>query len=253
MTDEAAFRAAILANPADDTVRLVFADWLQEQGDDDRAEFIRVQCRLAVLGDPHDPLDGPKDPWLEARARLAMDHPEVVELWQQDKELLAGDYGRNWRHWCGPAINAVPPGMPYYDSVAFRRGFVSEVRFQTLADFQNHAAAVFAAHPVERVVVSNVEPRPHPVDIDTDETDGWYLQRWDQELYPEPFRSQLLARGRESFRIPPELFQAIPRGPRDVLSFNRWFPTRDAALDAFSHACVAWGRAQASLTATTQE
>jgi uncharacterized protein (TIGR02996 family) len=33
MTEEAAFVAAILAAPRDDTPRLVFADWLDERGD----------------------------------------------------------------------------------------------------------------------------------------------------------------------------------------------------------------------------
>lgn len=45
--------AGIAAHPDDDTPRLVFADWLDERGDqpDDalRAEFIRVQCALDQL------------------------------------------------------------------------------------------------------------------------------------------------------------------------------------------------------------
>jgi uncharacterized protein (TIGR02996 family) len=50
-TDEQrALWAAIRANPDDDTPRLVYADWLQEHGDEARAEFIRVQCALAKLG-----------------------------------------------------------------------------------------------------------------------------------------------------------------------------------------------------------
>ena len=43
--------AEIAANPEDDTLRLAFADWLDEHGDAadrDRAEFIRVQCELGV-------------------------------------------------------------------------------------------------------------------------------------------------------------------------------------------------------------
>jgi uncharacterized protein (TIGR02996 family) len=38
---------AVLAAPDDDGPRLVYADWLEERGDADRAEFIRVQLRLA--------------------------------------------------------------------------------------------------------------------------------------------------------------------------------------------------------------
>ncbi len=41
MTDGDLLFKAILDNPEDDTLRLVYADWLQEQGQDDRAEFIR--------------------------------------------------------------------------------------------------------------------------------------------------------------------------------------------------------------------
>lgn len=49
MTTEAALLAAIAADLTDDTVRLAYADRLQEQGDDARAEFIRVQCRIAAI------------------------------------------------------------------------------------------------------------------------------------------------------------------------------------------------------------
>ena len=56
-TTQAAFIAAIRANPEDDLPRLVYADWLEENGDAARAEFIRVQCRLsqieAVLAKPY--------------------------------------------------------------------------------------------------------------------------------------------------------------------------------------------------------
>ena len=47
MDDRAAFLATIAATPDDDLPRLVFADWLDEHDDSDRAEFIRVQCELA--------------------------------------------------------------------------------------------------------------------------------------------------------------------------------------------------------------
>lgn len=49
-SDERALHAAILAAPDDDTPRLVFADWLDEHGEPERAEFIRVQCELYRLG-----------------------------------------------------------------------------------------------------------------------------------------------------------------------------------------------------------
>ena len=71
MTDEAALLRAITAHADDDTPRLVYADWLDEnrpdrrpspaEGPSARAEFIRVQCRLA------------------AGAFDAVDYPELLE------------------------------------------------------------------------------------------------------------------------------------------------------------------------------
>jgi uncharacterized protein (TIGR02996 family) len=41
------FLGAINDEPDDDTPRLVYADWLEERGDPARAQFIRIQCRIA--------------------------------------------------------------------------------------------------------------------------------------------------------------------------------------------------------------
>jgi uncharacterized protein (TIGR02996 family) len=47
MSGAEGFLSGIRAEPDDDAPRLVFADWLEDQGDAERAEFIRVQCELA--------------------------------------------------------------------------------------------------------------------------------------------------------------------------------------------------------------
>src|SRR5438067_9840359 len=48
--DDIAFQRAILANPADTTLKLVYADWLQERADP-RAEFVRLQVQLSGMVD----------------------------------------------------------------------------------------------------------------------------------------------------------------------------------------------------------
>lgn len=45
--DETALFRAIVRNPDDDTARLVYADWLQENGRDEEGEFVRTQCQFA--------------------------------------------------------------------------------------------------------------------------------------------------------------------------------------------------------------
>jgi uncharacterized protein (TIGR02996 family) len=47
MSDEAAFLDALRANPADDTARLVYADWLDEHGEPAKAEYLRLVVALA--------------------------------------------------------------------------------------------------------------------------------------------------------------------------------------------------------------
>src|SRR5947209_10147964 len=48
MVDEQAFVQAIIANPTDGGLRLVYADWLEERGDP-RGEFLRIQTALLSL------------------------------------------------------------------------------------------------------------------------------------------------------------------------------------------------------------
>ena len=72
LTQDEAFLQAILEQPDDDTPRLIYADWLEEQGDP-RGEFIRIQCALAGL-----PPDDARRPELGAReAALLESHREA--------------------------------------------------------------------------------------------------------------------------------------------------------------------------------
>src|SRR5262245_44397861 len=55
-----AFLRAIEADPRNDAPRLVFADWLEENGERDRAHFIRLQCEHARIYDKYRPKDTPE-------------------------------------------------------------------------------------------------------------------------------------------------------------------------------------------------
>jgi uncharacterized protein (TIGR02996 family) len=79
MTDGPAFFRAIEADPEEDTPRLVYADWLDEnaasESDRARAEFIRVQCELAREPEGH-------RTELESRARdLLGAHAAAWAVW----------------------------------------------------------------------------------------------------------------------------------------------------------------------------
>jgi uncharacterized protein (TIGR02996 family) len=53
MNDETAFIRKICEEPDEDTHRLVFVDWLEEDGEPERAEFIRLGCELATIPHPN--------------------------------------------------------------------------------------------------------------------------------------------------------------------------------------------------------
>jgi uncharacterized protein (TIGR02996 family) len=50
MSDEQAFLHSLLANPSDDTTRLVYADWLDDRGDP-RGTFLRVEVAIQQAGE----------------------------------------------------------------------------------------------------------------------------------------------------------------------------------------------------------
>ena len=115
---------AILDDPDDDTVRLVYADYLEEHGQPARADFIRVQIELALL-----PENDPRRGDLEARERaLLKDH---------------------YLTWVGPLRRLLPSMMPRW---VFRRGFVEEFTVEARG-LVAQADAVFRLAPVRDLQV----------------------------------------------------------------------------------------------------
>src|SRR3954464_7715872 len=110
MADHEGFLQDILANPDDDAPRLIYADWLEEDGGAegrDRAAFIRLQCE---------------------RARLPEGDPKAARLKTRERKLLK------------PHAAAWAPPLPVGAKATpqFRRGFVEHVGLP-LKGFLEHA------------------------------------------------------------------------------------------------------------------
>ncbi len=74
-----ALLAECRANPAEDLPRLVLADWLDERGESDRAQFIRLQLELAGME-----WNSPRCPELKKATRaLEESHPEWIRAFEQ--------------------------------------------------------------------------------------------------------------------------------------------------------------------------
>jgi uncharacterized protein (TIGR02996 family) len=74
---------ALLANPEDNTLRLVFADWCEEHGESDRAEAIRLQLEL-------DRLSAEDERHSEVQARLWQLQKLHREEWLRELPTLEG-------------------------------------------------------------------------------------------------------------------------------------------------------------------
>ena len=103
MTPDNPFLQALLAEPDDDTLRLALADWLDENGQPARAEFVRVQIELARGGSSY-----------YRRCRL--------ELRQRDL-LVAHD-----AEWVAPIARVLHCRPGEWGGWVFRRGFAEYFR-----------------------------------------------------------------------------------------------------------------------------
>jgi uncharacterized protein (TIGR02996 family) len=205
MTDEEALLAAICAAPDDDTLRLVYADWLDEHRRHDRAEFIRIQVELAKQIRP------------EAERR---------ESERREAALL----GRRRREWLRPIRDLLPSSR-----CEFRRGFVEAVQAEASL-YLRSTAELYQLTPLRDIEVIarnatdlvdlSLKPRPrytrlravawngygweaHPMALDVLalsppslephlRTGGWLILAW--AIRSEPDRAALVRLGESVLR-----------------------------------------------------
>jgi uncharacterized protein (TIGR02996 family) len=171
--------ATILANPADDMPRLVYADALEESGQVERAEYIRLAIDLhnnpATTGSDRD---------------LKFNRLKAKKLF---------------------------PHIPREINGVVRRGFIESVRCP-LGAWLEHGPRIVAEHPVERVEITDREPRE----------DGWFWY-WMYEGEPD------LA----PHWIPNRLARPTMYNTGDCCGSHA---SREKAMDALSAACLAWAK-----------
>lgn len=128
MTLEDSFLEDIIAHPDDDAPRLVFADWLEENGQPARGEFIRRQIGAARLSAR------------AAGAALSADEERQLEEEKARADALLEGQGRGWdarvrRHLVG---------------YRYQRGFIEHVTL-TATLFLSQGKTLFAQAPIRQV------------------------------------------------------------------------------------------------------
>lgn len=123
MTDDAALLQTIIEHPDDDAPRLIYADWLEDHGDTERAEFIRVQIELA---------------------RLSEDDPRRPEVDRRERALRKAHF-EEW-------INPLRALAPFYKTRSeYLRGFVDYISVADASHFFHVADNLFSLSPIRRM------------------------------------------------------------------------------------------------------
>lgn len=195
MTDET-FLKAILANPDDDAPRLEYSDWLVEQGRGERAEFIRVQCRIAEL-------EGRLG---ECQCRTAAP--------QSSCRYCDGMFSRERKLLC-TATMMEEENRYHIPGPSWRRGFIDAVTCPA-ETWLAHADAILAAQPVQEVTLTTW-PAWGPVTLWTD------LDR------PAPADRHIVSLGNAGNRLWPEDSNTFARKKPVALSLleRRWATVKD--------------------------
>ncbi len=257
MTTEQAILRAILADPADDQLRLAFADLLEETGSDPaRAEFIRVQMALCSCTYSNHNRSRTCDRCLREQQLLSDPHNFcnwVPLAWHQGSQAWVR-YGTGTEIQCGNSTTEI-------ERVTFARGFPAAITLPTAAYVggpcdgcrgrgvriiersdprdpvpnmlgchvchgtgrtEGHAATIFRVAPITSVTLSDMHPGT------TDREPGF------RDYYCWPTTHHLMSR---------------LGGVADHLKFGHdsWRDTEAECMADLSAACVAHGRKEAGL------
>jgi uncharacterized protein (TIGR02996 family) len=206
---------AIRENPADDLPRLVYADWLDDHDQPQRAEFIRLQIELARR-----PPCG--HPWRHRDCSSCVRRGRAEELLSAyGVAWLAADLPeQNWTLRYSAAWFPLPARSPRQRLAAFHRGF-SGVFFLALDDFLLHAKRL-AEFPLPIHAVQLLDRIPQA----TDAGYGW---------------STAYGESSGDFHLPVALWEQLPPPPQGRPRVSGWFSQAEA-IDALSRACVAYLR-----------
>lgn len=191
---------AILEEPDSDDLRLIYADWLDEHGQEGRAEFIRVQVELAELlshgcgGYFCDDFLG------HFGCRL-------LRLQELERKILTVSNALRWT-----------PNRFFgrVNRVVFRRGLIDEITV-CYDDWLKYWSDLLQEQPIQKVRLAG----KHPLC-----TGSGAMWRW----YDSP------ATWQQRFELPRELVLLL-EGASSSASLTKWYPSEEAALDALSVAC----------------
>lgn len=170
MTDRAALLANVLNDPADDTARLVLADWLEEHGEETFGRFVRAGVTAARL-----------------HAADALDDPTYYHALATATEVTLTGWPAVWLSELGIVPSPITPGDWVWDSDgdritvrigaesgAFTRGLLTELAVP-LGRWYAVAQRALATWPLEGVRATDLPGLQFRIDSPAGERTDWRL------------------------------------------------------------------------------
>jgi uncharacterized protein (TIGR02996 family) len=178
--DQAAFLRAIREQPDCDTVRLVYADWLDEHGQAERAEFIRLECEVAHFLKEWQHRDACRcdggnnrctpcrddDKWAEFSKRQWQLFDILHDDFQLPKTPHKKGLGRDFNLLLNVTLYFNEPLN--HSTLVQRRGFI-EKSICPIDWWLSHGPDLVKWHPVQRVEVTN------NIILPSDHKEGWCM------------------------------------------------------------------------------
>lgn len=207
---DALFMPRIVAEPGEDVPRLVYADFLEEHGFQERADFIRADIRNARTKDRC--LDVP---------HIFCGACETCREWSIAGDLLMRktDGVENSRLWSGEIHSrGLLTGFMRHESIQYYRGFVYCIRF-SVEQLRRNVAWLVESQPITFIGVRHASPEQEPINPDNFEASFFVVAR--DEHGPRGYRYRNSIRqqiGDKRF----DVFHETREAAEKVMS-NFWF------------------------------
>jgi uncharacterized protein (TIGR02996 family) len=202
----------VIDHPGDDTPRLIYADWLEDNPGGcrfpahaaGRAELIRVQVELERL-----------QAWAAKQFLVLPESPkgQRIEALRRREEELLDAVGYHAVHHLADEPTAIIIGK---ERIGIRRGFVGAWNM-TLSQWLEHGPGLVRRHPLTRVKL-------------TDRA-GWF--GWFDD-----------ASGLDKEDLPHDLWDLLAGFRPCGLTFWKFYGSEKDAVDALSAALIAWAKEQ---------
>lgn len=250
MTEQQALIRAICLEPADDTARLVYADWLQDNGEENRAEFIRLSCELSRVSFEVDEFcmncyGGGGVPVKDKESGKYRKMPCWNchnKLCESCQSLFQDNASNWWKNLPGTSRGVIVSKSRLCSILGgngwqwfINRGFVSRVKMPC-SDLLGHAEIIFCLQPIDQVKLTDRRTKDN--------------QRPPYHWAASIKRNDDTKPGQIGTNFLPWSVAKYLRGKVEITHQYLWtYRQMQEADDDLNQACVQYGRERAGLTA----